>query len=193
MFRIQLLQIRQLTLQTDPTGKVGVEYHQGAFIDMFVQVSNQCRIVRLVKCRLLGIERFQQHLHVSWLPWSWHKGIEIAAERHQSGFVLFVHGHIRQHQRRIDAIVQQRHAVKCLLHHPALIYHAVYLLRTLILIDIHHQFRTPCRCFPVNSAEIIACNVIFDLFKIGMMPHTSYAFDAHLCQVIRDSQQFILM
>ena len=160
---------------------------------MFVQMHTKSREIRLSESSLLTIQILQQRLHISRLPGSRDKSIEVFIKGHQSGFVFFPHGNIRKHQRSINRIIQQSHPTKSLLHHPSFIYHIVNLLRTFILIYIHHKLMPACTRFPVNRTIIVSLYILFDLFKLRMMSHPANTLYSQLGQIITHRQQFILM
>ena len=190
---IELLQVSQLAVHTAHGREIGIKHQQAALAHVFVQMYAKRREVGFAEIRLLAVQALQQALHVPRLFGSGDKRIEALAEGCQPGFVFLLHRHERKHQRSIDGIIEQRHAPESLLHHPSLIYHIVYLLRTFVLIDVHHQLVAARAGFPVDSAVVISLHIIFYLFELRVMPHPAYALDAKLRKIVAYSQKFVVM
>lgn len=115
----------------------------------------------------------------------------MVAERYNTCLVFLPHRDIRKHQRGIDGIIKVGHTPESLLHHPTLINDIENLLRTLVLIYIHHQSGSAGCGSPVDQPEIIARNVILDLFEFRMIAHLPYFLDTHFRKIVAHSQQFI--
>ena len=153
----------------------------------------KCREVRFSKRRLLCIQAFKQGLHLPCLFGGRNKRIEMLIKSNQSGLVILAHGNIREHKRGIDSIVQQCHSLKGLLHNAFLINHIVYLLRTLILVYIHHQLMPPGTGFPVDSTVIVPFHILFYLLEFSLMSYSPDLLDTQFRKIIAHSKQFITM
>ncbi len=156
------------------------------------KASQQRRIVSLAKLRLFGIQGLLNRLHLSLLLRRRHKGPELVGKGHQASFILLIDCDVREHQGRIDGIIQECHLLKGLLHHTSFVNDRENLLRAFVLIDIDHQLMTTGRGTPVDSTVVITHDIVLNLFKVGVITYTTDTLDSHLRKVIAHSQQFIL-
>ena len=175
---VELKKIRQLPLHADTIGKTRIEHQERTLADVQVYPIYQGRIVGFGKAGLLAIENLQDVLHVASVSGGWHEILETGAEGYDARLVFLAHRHIRKHQRGVDGIVKIGHPPESLLHHPTLVDDAEHLLRTLVLIDVHHQTGGAGGGLPVDEPEIITRHIIPDLFKLGMIAHTANLLDA---------------
>ena len=175
---VELKKIRQLPLHADTIGKTRIEHQERTLADVQVYPIYQGRIVGFGKAGLLAIENLQDVLHMAGVSGGWHEILETGAEGYDARLVFLAHRHIRKHQRGVDGIIQISHPPESLLHHPTLVDDAEHLLRTLVLIHVHHQTGGAGGDLPVDEPEIITRHIIPDLFKLGMIAHTANLLDA---------------
>lgn len=188
-----LLQERQLALQGDESHEVRIEYQQRTLANVAPNSYGQSREVGLAEVRLLGVECFHQFVDMSWATVGGHEGVEVVGKGEQSGTVLLTHRHIAEGQRGIDGIVEERHSLKGLLHDAAFVDNGKNLLRTLILIHIHHRTAESGGSPPVDRAVVVASEVVADMFELRVMADAAYALDARLLQVLADGHQLVLV
>ena len=119
--------------------------------------------------------------------------VKLLLKGNHSRLVFLVHRDIAKHKRGIDSIVQQSHAVKCLLHHSALVNHTDHLLRLLIGVNVNHELVAPGCCLPVNSAIVVTTHIVLDLLKLGVVATAPNLLYAQFSEIVADGKQFILI
>lgn len=68
----------------------------------------------------------------------------MVGEAYQTCLVCLAYGYVGEHQRGVDGIVEERHAVERLLHGASLVDDRHYLLRSLVLVYIDHELMAAC-------------------------------------------------
>ena len=119
--------------------------------------------------------------------------VGMVGKAYKSCLVGLAHSHIRQHERGIYGIVEQSHALERLLHRPALVDDRHYLLRPLVLVDIHHKLMSASRCLPVERTVVVALHIFLYTLKLSVVASTAYALHAHLGKAVVHGKQLILM
>ena len=191
MALVELPQVGQLPLEaTEPT-EVGVKHEQAALADEPVDVDEQGGVVGLAEVGLLGIERLEDVLHLCGGLGGGKELVEVLVEGDEPSFVFLAHSDVAEHERRVDGIVEQGHAVEGLLHHPALVDEVEDLLRALVGVDVDHELVAPGAGLPVDGAVLVALHIVFDLLKLGVVAGTADALDAQLGEVVAHGEQFV--
>ena len=117
--------------------------------------------------------------------------VHFISKGYQASLIITAHSNVRQNQRSIDTIVEKSHSSERLLHNTPLIDNREYLLRTFVMIDIHHQLIATCTCLPVYTSVFIALHIVFYLLKLSVVTCPTYTLYTHLCEIIAYRKKFI--
>ena len=188
----ELPQVGQLAAHGVERAETGEEHQQRPARDMAAHGGAKGREVGLGKVRLLGVEGLQELLHVVAAPVGGHHGVLLLGKGDEPGIVLLANGHEGEGQGGVDAVVEEGHAGKGLLHDAPLVDDAVHALRPLVLVDVDHELVAAGRGFPVDGAEVVAGDVFLNVLKLRLVANSPDALRAVLREVVADGQQLIL-